>query len=65
MTIVQRRLLAEDGVLDYKGPGATKATPDAVANGTFDGVGGEKPGGFVSLKDRIEQLLKKRLASKK
>jgi len=65
LTIVQRRILAEDGVLDYKGPAATKATPDAVPEGTFQGTSeGEQPVS-MSLKDRIELLLKKRLANKK
>lgn len=65
LTAVQRRLLNEDGVLDYKGPGATKATPDAVPHGTFKGASEETPDKSVSLLDRIEKLLKKRMKSRK
>ncbi len=65
LTAVQRRLLSEDGVLDYKGPGATKATPDAVPHGAFKGTSEKPSDKYMSLLDRIEELLKKRVQSKK
>lgn len=63
-TAVQRRMISEDGVLDYKGPGATKATPDAVPHGTFQGTSDANTES-QSLLNRIERLLKKRFKSKK
>ena len=64
-TAIQRRILLEDGVLDYKGPNATKATPDAIPHGTFPGISDVTSKQNASLLDRVKHLLKKHLQRNK